>query len=366
MRRALLLLLPVVLAGLPVSGEAASPPPVLSRAGSAVTWSGTLTTPDPMGCGELVSKGCDVTALTVVAPKGAWITIGVDDQTAYLRVEEGGTYVAGNGGHLGTRTSPGGDRPSTTFQQVRPGRVVYQVGVSNQVASPALPMTYRAKAQLAGTGFDRLGDYFVGDSGLSRLQQQDEGELLRLSVRLVADPKDAAEVCKLVAPALVAAFRNIDVKVRLTLDVRTLRAQDTYPFEHVRRAYGGRRPAGVDVVHVVTDLFSGGFADCLGGVAYPEKGFSTGSLHYRTEGVVPGPTVTAASIAAHEIGHNLGGQHQMGNCVEAAPQQVEHPDSDGTPGPCTVMSPGAAQISEQFGTWERAVIRSYVRQYAKG
>lgn len=366
MRRVLFLLLPVLLGALPTPGQAASSPPVLSRAGSTVTWSGTLTTPDPMGCGELVSKGCDVTRLTVVAPKGAWITIGLDNSNGYLRVEEGGAYVAGKGEHFGTRTPPEGGQATTTFQQVRAGRVVYQVGVSHMAASPAIPVPYRAKAQLAGAGFDRLGDCFVGDSGLSRLQQQDRGELLRLSVRLVADPKDAAEVRTVVAPALVAAFGRIDIKLRISLDVRTLKGGDTYPFEQVRRAYGGRRPAGVDVVHVVTDLFSGGFADCIGGVAYPEKGFSTGSLRYRTEGVGPVPIVTAASLAAHEIGHNLGGQHQMSNCVESAPHQAEHPDSDGTPGPCTVMSPAAYQVSEQFGTWERTVIRSYVRQYAKG
>jgi hypothetical protein len=233
-------------------------------------------------------------------------------------------------------------------------------------ASAISPVRYSAKATLAGNAFDRDGECFIGDSGLSRLQETDDGAVLKLSMRLVTAPNDAAEVRTKVIPAVVETFARIKVAVRVSLDVRSLTPTDRYPFESVQRAYGGVRPPGVDVVHVITDNFSGGYAQCLGGIAYPEKAFSTGSLHYAPEGTVGVPTVYAAAIVAHEVGHTLGGQHQMGNCAEALPQQALQPASDGSIGPCTVMSPGAALISETFSTHERTVIRSYVRRFARG
>ncbi len=369
MRRALVPLLLTALVGalaFAVPGRAAPSPSGLSRTGQTVTWSGSLSTPDPMGCGEAVSLGCDRTPLSVTAPKGAWISVSVDQERAYLRVDDGATYVAGNGQHAGLKTFSGATAPSTTFQHMRAGKVVYRVGVSTMVASAVTPVPYRAKATLAGKAFDRDGECFLGDSGLSRLQGVDDGAVLTLSVRLVTAPADAAEVRTKVIPAVVETFARIKVAVRVSLDVRVLTRIDTYPFEQVQRAYGGVRPPGVDVVHVITDNFAGGFAQCLGGVAYPEKAFSTGSLHYAPEGTVRVPTVYAAAIVAHEIGHTLGAQHQMANCVEALPQQALAPASDGSVGPCTVMSPGAAQVSETFSTFEKTVIRSYVRQYAKG
>lgn len=287
-------------------------------------------------------------------------------QITYLRVDDGSTYVAGNGRHVGLSAFSGASVPSTTFQHVRAGTVVYSVGVSAIGAFATSPVRYNAKATLAGKAFDREGECFVGDSGLSRLQEPDDGAVLKLSMRLVTAPADAAEVRTKVIPAVVETYARIKVAVRVSLDVRSLRPTDTYPFEQVQRAYGGVRPPGVDVVHVISDNFAGGFAQCLGGVAYPEKAFSTGSLHYAPEGTVRVPTVYAASIVAHEVGHTLGGQHQMGNCAEALPQQALQPASDGSIGPCTAMSPGAAQISETFSTHEKTVIRSYVRRYARG
>jgi hypothetical protein len=346
-------------------GRAAPAPSELSRTGQTVTWSGSLSTPDPMGCGEAVSFGCDRTPLVVSAARGAWISISVD-QYAYLRVDDGSTHVAGNGPHAGLKTFSGESGPQTTFQHVRAGRVVYSVGVSVMDASAISPVRYSAKATLAGKAFDRDGECFIGDSGLSRLQETDDGAVLKLSMRLVTAPSDAAEVRTKVIPAVVETFARIKVAVRVSLDVRSLTPTDRYPFESVQRAYGGVRPPGVDVVHVITDNFSGGYAQCLGGIAYPEKAFSTGSLHYAPEGTVRVPTVYAAAIAAHEVGHTLGGQHQMGNCAEALPQQAVQPASDGSIGPCTVMSPGAALISETFSTHERTVIRSYVRRFARG
>ncbi len=348
------------------AGTAATPPGrSLHRAGQVVSWSGTLRAPDPLGCGEAVSLGCDTTPLTVVAPRGSWITVWVDGPQDYVRVSEGSAYVAGRGTHLGEATATGASAPSTTFQQLRSGTVVYQVGVSNVGASAAGPVTYRASAELAGKAFDRDGECFVGDSGVAALRAPDDGRRLSLSVRLVTAPPDAAAVRTTVIPALRETYARIDVTLRVSLDVMPLLPIDTYPYQQVARHYGGVRPPGVDVVHVISDNFAGGFGQCIGGIAYPEKAFSTGSLHYAPEGTVAVPTVTAAAVAAHEIGHLLGAQHQMANCVEALPQLAAKPAGDGSVGPCTVMFPAAAGLSETFSALEKATIRAYIRRYAR-
>ena len=334
----------------------------LTRVGQTVTWSGSLAAPDITGCGDVASRGCDSRPLTVIAPRGALVTVWVEEEGSYLRVEQGGTYVASNGQHTGLRSSGPSSRASTTFEQVRSGRVTYTVGVSSLAGGVGGATPYTAHARLGGKAVDREGECFVGDGGLAALQAEDDGAVLPLSLRLVTAPADAAEVRRKVIPAVIETYARIGVRVRVSLDVRPLRPGG-YPYEQVRQAYGGRRPAGVDVVHVVSDLFAGGYGDCIGGVAYPERAFSTGALHYAPEGTVTVPTVPAAVIVAHEVGHLLGAQHQMASCAEAAGQQVQQRPSDG---PCTVMSPAAVQAAEVFSTWERAAIRSYVRRYARG
>jgi hypothetical protein len=141
---------------------------------------------------------------------------------------------------------------------------------------------------------------------------------------------------------------------------------DYYPFEHVKRKYHGQRPAGIDVVHVVTDDFSGGYSDRIGGVAYQERGFSTGNAHDNSSGLTAVGTtidiVPAGVIAAHEIGHELGARHQMISCAEAAPQEAQHPASDGWTGACTEMGPLALQDSETWSALEKATVRSYVHR----
>jgi hypothetical protein len=74
--------------------------------------------------------------------------------------------------------------------------------------------------------------------------------------------------------------------------------------------------------------------------------------------------VPAALLAAHEIGHLLGAQHEQVNCVEAIPQEIAQPAPDGYFGPCTVMGPYALQDSEMFSTLERNTVRSYADAYA--
>ncbi len=332
-----------------------------------MTWSGTLTTSDLLGCGEAVSTGCDHATLKVRAAQGAWITIKVDGPSLYLQVKSGERDVGGNGFQpVSTKHTPSSTSSMVTFQQLRSGIVTYDVGVSSFIVFPRSTITYRASAQLAGKAFDRKGDCFVGLAGVDHLLDADDGRRLHLSVRLVSAPADAAAM-RAAAPGLIETYDRINVGLTVSFDTMPLVDYENYPYETVQKAYGGLRPPGIDVVHVMTDKVAGGFADCIGGVAYRERGFSVGSLTYMAAGVVRlplNPRAVAALIAAHEIGHQLGGQHQQVSCAEAIPQQVVRPASDGWVGACTIMGPLAAQTSETFSTVERSTIRAFVRTHA--
>ena len=371
LRRLSWLALPITLAatlGVPaLAGTAPSRP--LSASSRSVSWQGTLTTPDPLGCGAAVSRGCDETTLTVAVPRGTWITVSVDDPSGYLRVSQQGAYVADGGQHVSAGMAS--LSPTVTFQQAATGRVSYVVGVSDLAANPGAPIAYRATATLSGSAFDREGDCGA-TPGVEHVLDPDDGATLPLSVRLVADPKDKQAVLT-AAKGLVEIYARIKVAVRVSYDFTPIRPlpTDAHPYEAIRRRYHGVRPPGVDVVHVMTDLWAGGYAECIGGVTYPEKAFSVGSIHYTVEGVVPvippQPLVApAALVAGHEIGHLLGAQHQQVNCVEPLTPQATAPPSDGWVRPCSIMGPLAHVDSEIMSTAERTTVRSYVRRFAKG
>ncbi len=346
--------------------QAAPPPPVLSTVRPVVTWTGDAGSA-PSGCASTVAF-CDHTALTIQAAAGAWVTVSVDGDTIYdnLRVTHDGAYVGGNG--LAQTLSPDNKPvPTTTFQQVATGRITYDVAVGEGL--PSAPSAgahpYRATARLAGKGFDREGDCGA-TTGTEHLLDADDGRILPLSVQLVAEAKDMPTV-RAAGRGLVDLYRRAGIAVRVTYQTVTL-VEDgkPYAYQQVRVADGGARPPGVDVVVVMTDRFPGGFADCIGGIALPEKAFAVANVHYTVQGTVPVSSVQAALVAGHEIGHLLGAQHQQVSCAEALPALALQPAQDGSLGPCTLMGPAALQDSETFSTLERSTVRAFVRHYAKG
>lgn len=143
----------------------------------------------------------------------------------------------------------------------------------------------------------------------------------------------------------------------------------------VRSALGGKRPAGVDVVHVLTDKdltlpaygsTPVGVAECAGGVQWDDKAFSISEDRGEDSYSLDAPGLTnvmngSAEAIAHEIGHVLGGLHEYKSCAEG----VSADDATNRdPSPCTIMSDVVDLASPHFGTVEGAVVRGYALQFA--
>lgn len=130
----------------------------------------------------------------------------------------------------------------------------------------------------------------------------------------------------------------------------------------------GQRPTDTAIVYTLTnkDIQAAGsanvagLADCIGGVRFPERAFAVGEVlgeidilgfNFYVDGT--------AKVAAHEIGHLMGGQHHYGNCVEG-----ENNTANSEVTPCTLMFNAADFLSLKFGTLNAAVVRGHALAYA--
>ena len=199
----------------------------------------------------------------------------------------------------------------------------------------------------------------------------DTGPILPLEVRVMVEAADLAEARRHLA-VTKDAYGAIGIKLKVRFDV-VVPPQEwaTGPleepsgdeiFEFMKDHYGGERPAGVDAVYFITGYWSGGLADCVGGVRRADSAFAFGSMSYKVEGTVGVPTANEGVIAAHELGHLLGAHHHYSNCTEALPSGAARGDFNA----CTTMSPAAATASSTFGLVERSDVRYYTDKYANG
>ena len=155
-----------------------------------------------------------------------------------------------------------------------------------------------------------------------------------------------------------------------TRTTRTTHAQQI--IDLAKAQYGGKRPDGVDVVYVLTDLdiqlpgignAVAGLADCIGGVALPHRAFAVGEIG-RSRPVQLGPVAFGkdftAKVAAHEIGHLMGGHHHYQECGTAAAVAVQR----GEAGPCTIMTNAVDFQTLPFSTLNGVVVRGHAERWA--
>lgn len=190
-----------------------------------------------------------------------------------------------------------------------------------------------------------------------------------LVAMVLVERADAARARELFASAVRAYGRigvAIDVKwdvvsrFRVANDLDGRYARPDTLLNAMRQRYDGVKPPGADVVYLFTRQYPAGFADCIGGVLHPDRGFAFGAVSEPTG--TPGTGESRLDVlAAHEIGHLLGAQHHYANCVEAT-----ETIADGGRG-CTVMFPVVRFASDAFGSVETAYIHDTLsRRKANG
>lgn len=200
----------------------------------------------------------------------------------------------------------------------------------------------------------------------------DEAETISVDLLVLLDEKATKTIAQRVFAEAARSYEPLGIKLRVAGYRKVqLQGSDTPSLISQSKALvGGAVPKGIDVVYTLTTKspltvlnqpIAGGQADCIGGIRFPNRSFVVGAF---VEPVPIGPLTfhvySSARVAAHEIGHILGGQHQMGNCVEGI---TDFATDD--PTPCTLMSEAADFDSRHFGTLESAVVRGYAVAYAK-
>lgn len=142
--------------------------------------------------------------------------------------------------------------------------------------------------------------------------------------------------------------------------------------DQAKSSFGGDRPAGSDVVLVLTDkdiqvggnTAVAGMADCIGGVAFADRAFAVAEVQPE-DGIALGPIVLdyelSAKVAAHELGHLMGAHHHYANCVEGVPSELGDGD---VVSPCTLMFNAVNPSSLNFAALNGAVVAGHAQAYA--
>jgi len=150
-------------------------------------------------------------------------------------------------------------------------------------------------------------------------------------------------------------------------------ADPTAAIAFAKAHFGGARPAGADLVYLITtkdlvdpELGDGvaGMADCIGGVRWADRAFAVGELDDSMQYSI-GPLKMfaryAVKIFAHELGHLMGAHHHYANCIEALGPEDLSEDT----GPCTLMLNFIDLQGLRFASLEGAVIRGHATDFAR-
>jgi hypothetical protein len=198
----------------------------------------------------------------------------------------------------------------------------------------------------------------------------DAGQTVALTTRVLLDGVSQAQAQQAFARA-ADSYSPLGVTLTATYETVTFGGDDAQGLiDQAKARFGGSRPSGSDLVYVLTskDIQAGGntgvagLADCIGGVRFPEHAFAVGEVF--DENVPIGPLTfyadATAKIAAHELGHLMGGHHHYANCAEGVKSEREIHEGS----PCTLMSNFVDFQSIHFSTVNSGVVRGHAVSFA--
>ena len=200
-----------------------------------------------------------------------------------------------------------------------------------------------------------------------------QGEPTTLDVRVLLDGVSTARGEQVLAAAR-GSYAPLGITLRPTFQTVSFSGTAAEGLiAQSKSLFGGTRPAGTDVVYTLTakDIVANGtgavagLADCIGGVAFPARAFAVGENFKDDQGkllgVVPVAGNLSAKVAAHEIGHLMGGHHHYANCVEGLLSEAGAETS-----PCTLMFNDVGLASFNFSAVNTLVVRGHSEAYAGG
>ncbi|WP_370288887.1 zinc-dependent metalloprotease family protein [Nocardioides sp.] len=194
-----------------------------------------------------------------------------------------------------------------------------------------------------------------------------------LDVRVLLDGAPR-RVARQAVAAMRRAYAPLNITVTATYETVDFRTRSAPALNAAaKRLYGGRRPAGVDVVYTMTtkDITGGpptgsnvaGLADCIGGIRFADRAFAVGEVIRPGGGLLaslgirlPVSDATGKTMA-HEIGHLLGGHHHL-----ASPEGLLAADPNVT----TLMGPTLSIIALRFSTLNGRFVAAHAQLYARG
>lgn len=355
------------MAAQPSSGTVA--PPNISA-----QWVGgpyTVGVPNQLGCVTANDPTCDAFDVTVNLPNNYRFAVAIaseiegDDYDLYVYYPDGT--------EAGRSANAGGNESVVIVHNQSRGTGPYKVRVLPfEVTSGS---TYqgiaRSTSQQPIEPSDPNACLEAVPAGLGISGVTDLGQTVSLDVAVLLDGVSVNEANQIMTRAAISYEPlNIDLNVVSYTPVTFTGTEGDALIQQAKNHFGGRRPAGSDLVYVLSnkdlttdgDVSLAGLADCIGGVRYASRAFAVGEASGIDESLI-GPfrlQVDAhPEVAAHELGHLMGVHHHYANCVEGNLQG----DLDDL-SPCTLMFNFVDFQSLNFSVLEGIVARGHAVQYA--
>jgi predicted Zn-dependent protease len=195
------------------------------------------------------------------------------------------------------------------------------------------------------------------------------GQAVTLDLRVLLDGVSATRGAQVLdtakqsyAPLNIALARSFEAVSFSGTDAQGL-------IDRAKARFTGQRPAGIYTL-TSKDIQSdgqtavAGLPDCIGGVAFGDRAFAVGENFTTDEAALIGPLFLArnltAKVAAHEIGHLMGGHHHYADCVEGLLSDSLQSELS----PCTLMFNAVDLASLNFSTVNGLVVGGHAEAYA--
>lgn len=342
--------------------------------GGSVAWSGgpyTVGVPNQLGCLGSGDPTCDAFDLAVDLDEGGRFAVAISSETAG---DDYDLYVFYPDGTEAARSANAGSDESVVIAHTTArGTGPYRVSV--------LPFQVTAGSTYEGLAVPTADHPIDGDDLTTCLAPVpdaiglppilDLGQTVSLDVAVLLDGVDVG-LANLIMTRAAESYAPLGITLTVTeyQEVDFAGTEGAALIQQAKAYYGGSRPAGSDLVYVLSDqdLTNGGdtglagLADCIGGVRFPDRAFAVGEAVGIEETTI-GPfrlLVDAhPEVAAHELGHLMGAHHHYANCVEGQLQG----DADDL-SPCSLMFNFVDFQSLNFALVNVGVVRGHAVDFA--